>query len=390
MNSKSYACLFLLAFACETPVGESITLRAPLDLSADCPAEPFVVGDPAGGFAVDAFPFDWHYSRQDDVSWAPALHVQLRPDVTSVGVFIDNGDAPSAIALLRIGERTFIELAAGESIGRGRPSFGVVLPMDDTSSPTGGCLSIVPLGDDLDRVGQRGAVTVVTRGPAEVEGRVDLNLFTVEGLDADSDSLDVLTEAVSNASGLFAPAALTLRVASTATVTAGPRVASVGPAIRLLRRETISPEADPRSIPLVFVAGFTDEANLKAISGNIPGPLAFPPSVSAGIVLSLDAHTGVDGELDAVLLGETIAHEVGHYLGLRHLSEADGETFDSLEDTPECEASNDSDEDGVVDADECAELGGDNLMFWNDSRVIEQTVLTPSQVRILRASPLVR
>lgn len=388
MTGNPYACLFLLAFACETPVEESVVLHRPLDLSAECPAEPFAVGDAGGAFAVDEFSFDWHYSREEDVSWAPALHVQLRPDITSVGVFIDNGDAPSGVALLRLDGRTFIELAEGASIERGRPSFGVVLPMDDASSPAGGCLSIVPLGDDVDRVGQRGAVTVVTRGPAAVEGRVDLNLFTLE--DQDAAALADLSEAVSNASALFAPAAISFRVANTGSISGSPRVASVGPAIRQLRREAISPETDLRSIHLIFVEGFRDEANLKAISGNIPGPLAFPPSVAAGIVLSLEAHTGADGELDEVLLGETIAHEIGHYLGLRHLSEANGETFDSLGDTPECDASNDTDEDGVVDADECADFGGDNLMFWNDSRVIEQTVLTPSQVRVLRASPLVR
>lgn len=372
--------------ACGTPQ-DPVMLRSPLDLSADCPEGPIVVGDPMGGFAVDEFPFDWHYSLEDDISWAPALHVQLRPGVTSVGVFIDNGDAPSALALLRLDERTFIEMEAGEPIERGRPNFGVVLPMDDISVPTADCLSVVPLGDDVDRVGQRGVLTVVTRGAADVEGRVDLNLLTIAGVDVDAPSL---LEAVANASSLFAPAAITLRAASTTTIPGSPRVASVGLAIRQLRRDAVAPETDARSINLVFVEGFTDEANIKAIAGNTPGPLALPPSVVSGIVLSVDAHTEAGGALDTQLLGETIAHEIAHYLGLRHPSEANGEAFDSLDDTPECAASNDANGDGVVDADECADLGGDNLMFWNDSRVIDQTVITPSQVRVLRASPLLR
>ena len=55
-------------------------------------------------------------------------------------------------------------------------------------------------------------------------------------------------------------------------------------------------------------------------------------SPHSGVALSWDDTGG--GESDE-LLGLTLAHELGHYLGLYHTVEQDGTTFDPIEDTSE-------------------------------------------------------
>jgi hypothetical protein len=58
-------------------------------------------------------------------------------------------------------------------------------------------------------------------------------------------------------------------------------------------------------------------------------------------------------ELDPLAI--TTLHEIGHFLGLRHSTEASG-SHDALPDTPECTASS-------VTRTNCAAMGSENLMF---------------------------
>lgn len=78
---------------------------------------------------------------------------------------------------------------------------------------------------------------------------------------------------------------------------------------------------------------------------------------------------------------ETIAHEVGHALGLMHTTEQDGNEFDPLMDTKKCTLNQDRDDSMEVSAEECITWGADNLMFWtppNDPN-IQQNQLTNDQ-----------
>ena len=81
----------------------------------------------------------------------------------------------------------------------------------------------------------------------------------------------------------------------------------------------------------------------------------------SGIAIATDMMAG-----DPARMGRTLAHELAHFLGLFHTSEADGRVYDALEDTPECRLEDDGDGDGLDPAD-CESLGADNLMFWSVS-----------------------
>ena len=115
-----------------------------------------------------------------------------------------------------------------------------------------------------------------------------------------------------------------------------------------------------------------------------------------GVLASLTAHaTGT--ALDAQLLGETAAHEMGHQLGLFHTTEKEGTVFDILSDTPECLiSSQDNDSNGAVTAEECDGFGGDNLMFWTSwssasrSAGKKQETLSSQQQHVLKYSPIAK
>lgn len=109
----------------------------------------------------------------------------------------------------------------------------------------------------------------------------------------------------------------------------------------------LTPEAEASSYPalnlfLVETILLEDEnslLSLRGLAGGIGGPL-IPGTRSSGVVIATD---GVLTELDAhssrvarEQLGDAITHEIGHFLGLSHLSERDGKKHDAIPDTPEC------------------------------------------------------
>ncbi len=88
-------------------------------------------------------------------------------------------------------------------------------------------------------------------------------------------------------------------------------------------------------------------------SGGIPGP--YLPTPAAAVEVSWIAHAGGNGrfsESEVLLMGETMAHETGHYIGLFHPVEDGWVYFDALEDTVTCDS-----------WEQCDNRLGDNLMY---------------------------
>ncbi len=139
-------------------------------------------------------------------------------------------------------------------------------------------------------------------------------------------------------------------------------------------------------VNLFFVEDFSNQTYLGMASG-IPGTLGLKGSFN-GVLLSLAAHSTGSG-LDEQLLGETAAHETGHFLGLYHTSESNGFEHDPLSDTPECDQASSG-------ASACDAADGSNLMFWASYSTLDrnngkvQETLSAQQRFVLRASPLAR
>lgn len=108
----------------------------------------------------------------------------------------------------------------------------------------------------------------------------------------------------------------------------------------------------------IFIALDISPGGLLGVAAAIPGP-AFPSGKSA-VAVSFANHAGPDGlfsNYEIRLLGETLAHESGHFLGLFHPVEISGILVvgeDPLTDTPTCST--------FID---CGEQNGlyTNLMF---------------------------
>jgi hypothetical protein len=143
---------------------------------------------------------------------------------------------------------------------------------------------------------------------------------------------------------------------------------------------------------VVLVGETIQQGNgIYGIAGAVPGTLVESPH--AAVAVSWLTNAGGDGVFspdDVRLFGETLAHEVGHFLGLFHPMEIpEGDqpiaSWDSLPDTPEC-----------AGFDACIQDLGDNLMFptpvctGDCSTFVSQTLLTANQVDTARGNPAAR
>jgi hypothetical protein len=167
---------------------------------------------------------------------------------------------------------------------------------------------------------------------------------------------------------------------------------------------------------------------VAGIDGTIPGPATISPAFQSGAAVSAanlragrpscvpgslalcsTAAAGAVGCCGADLVAYVTAHEIGHFLGLYHVTERDGFNFDPLQDTATCScqscAANPSTcanaspppavphtmgvaecEPATAQSASCG--GGDNLMFWLFGKSSVGT-LTSEQARVMRANPAI-
>jgi hypothetical protein len=134
---------------------------------------------------------------------------------------------------------------------------------------------------------------------------------------------------------------------------------------------------------LTVLLGESLPGGLIGYSGGLPG--GFFPSGTSAIVVSWLAASGPDArfsedEIDS--LGDVLAHEAGHYLGLFHPFAIYGESspfrsWDAIDDTVECTTTN-----------ECEAALATNLMFpyvvTDDAgQIVEHHEVTPAQRSVL-------
>jgi hypothetical protein len=200
-------------------------------------------------------------------------------------------------------------------------------------------------------------VTVHRKADADFSGgTVKVQITWADGVDQDSDIVDGVARAVEHWREVWAAAGLTL-VESYATSTLDPQL---GFAIK--GTDDLIPVAsvkDPESLLMVIGDEIQGEPYTFGIAGGIPGSVA--PTRMTYVVVSWLAHAGANGKLsneEASLMGETMAHEAGHFMGLFHPAELSYydyylfDAWDALDDTPECS-----------DSATCDALLGNNNMY---------------------------
>ena len=203
-------------------------------------------------------------------------------------------------------------------------------------------------------------------------------------------SANDISEALSVMSVIYAKNGITLNIKSTITIS-GSQYASVSLTFTDSTTSALVSQGSTDAVNLFFVEDQLSGSYL-GVAGGIPGSMRIANSWN-GVLNFLTPHaTGTT--LNVQLLGETAAHETGHYLGLFHLTEKGGTSFDILSDTPECAISHDSDSDGEVSAEECDGYGAENIMFWtawsssSQAAGKKQETLSSYQQHVLRYSPI--
>ncbi len=107
------------------------------------------------------------------------------------------------------------------------------------------------------------------------------------------------------------------------------------------------------ALTLVVVSSLRDSPDVFGVSGGIPGPLV--PTARSVVAVAAQLHAGANLEFssgEVEILAETMAHEVGHFLGLFHPVERTWDAWDAIDDTDEC-----------ADQSACITALGDNMMF---------------------------
>jgi hypothetical protein len=92
---------------------------------------------------------------------------------------------------------------------------------------------------------------------------------------------------------------------------------------------------DLLSVNVFFVRGFSGEMfSTLGVAPGIPGVMGIHGEVGTGLIFSASSLGSANGNRQ---VGQVLAHEVGHYLGLEHTTEiAVDRNYDHLDDTPEC------------------------------------------------------
>jgi hypothetical protein len=113
-------------------------------------------------------------------------------------------------------------------------------------------------------------------------------------------------------------------------------------------------------------------------ASGIPGAAFISGTPLSGVALAIDPRFPANGD------GLTMAHELGHFVGIFHTSELIPGYFDPLSDTPECP--------GISAEDYGACPDKNNLMFplYFGATGGVGIVVSPSQVRVFQRSPMVR
>lgn len=137
-----------------------------------------------------------------------------------------------------------------------------------------------------------------------------------------------------------------------------------------------------RAVLNVFLIRSSTE--FLGISGGLPGAINVHGTGNSGVVLSIEDLESIAPLLEEGFAGAVLGHELGHFQGFPHTSEADGSVLDVFEDTPACLITRDINGDGFLAPDECVGFGADHVMFWQG--VSSAGIFSPRQQALLRIS----
>ena len=222
--------------------------------------------------------------------------------------------------------------------------------------------ALVPMAGAVERV------EIVFSREGTQGGVLDLELHWAPALGvaaADAPTHPFTTDLLATMQALLAPAGVHLGRIEHHDLSADADTVEDGNEARALCKSVSQPGPHHRAVNILLVR---DLSFTTGFSGGIPGPTGLTGTNASGIV----AEALGSGRDTGILL----AHETGHFIGLRHTTEIGGGT-DDVSDTPECP--------GGTEISQCPDYR--NLMF-PIFPLSEGLALTAGQVEIARGSPM--
>lgn len=226
---------------------------------------------------------------------------------------------------------------------------------------------VMMAGDASSLAGKTGAMSlkVVRKTDAAADGAIDINVVLVGDTNVLASrtakgqaNLDLLVNAMAD---LYAPSGSGVKIGEVRAIEwscndGGEPYAGVSTSqladLYTTGGSLLPASAKTRSINLYLIHQFADGAGYLGIAGALGGPLTGDTGNSGvaiatfGKLETFNPNCSVSScplssqEADFVDMGATMAHEMGHYLGLNHPSESSGATHDAVYDTPTCSTTN--------------------------------------------------
>lgn len=354
---------------------------------AVCPDDALVLGT-AGATMLQTVALDWS-SDGLDAFMQEYQYFTVPDDVRSLLVTVEQGTRITSINQLFLNGEALVDLTtevyAFPFFHEPIELASLTLPINSDTYPSGGCLAVDPVAFDTEG-SDTGNLHIVTRRDDAQSTMFHLNLIVVGETTVTDEELSA---ALGRMNDIY-------RDAGAPEI--GPTevwdlewdesyLNSEGRDMFELRSQVVG--TDPMRMNIFFIQDFNEVGTLGFAAG-IPGPNGVPGTAGSGVVISIDTHLDENGEtLLTDLMGETMAHEVGHQIGLFHTSEAEGGN-DPIADTPECTTVHDRNGDGELTAEECVDLDGRNFMFWTASEDFLQPEISLTQAAVLRDSVIAR
>ena len=312
-----------------------------------------------------------------------------------LSIFLDNNNSvvfksltdPDGTDVLSSSSTPNLYLDASGSSGSNVIKYGyanVLVPQSPSFNAKAGKWTFTAYNNDQVKL-------VLRKGTAPSDATIAVQPFitgTTWSAGDISDTLNVM-------SSIYLKHGVTLTINSTITITES-EYSVVSSTFTNTTTSALVKQGSSDAVNIFFIEDYSGSGSgMLGNAAGMPGSMGDVNSWN-GVLASLTAHaTGT--ALDAQLLGETAAHEMGHQLGLFHTTEYQGTIFDILSDTPECSSNSlDNDSNGTVTAEECDEFGGDNLMFWTSwssasrSAGKKQETLSNHQQYVLKYSPIAK
>lgn len=224
------------------------------------------------------------------------------------------------------------------------------------------------------QTGKKVTGKVITRACQGNRGTLSVVLAYAKGLKSDSDLVDAVDQAVEHWREIYDQIGVDLEVSSVSTDLG---VDLKAPEDNNNQYESLYKDYGDNNVIVTIGDTIGGDYGLYGQSGGIPGPMTASPLST--VAVAWITHAGSNGSFspdEIELFGETMAHEVGHYLGLFHPVEMTYDYYDALGDTQECSSMGN-----------CEDRLGTNLMFPYpicSSTCENQDVLTDDQGTVAR------